>query len=230
MTGADDERMTDLRIELAGETVWLLPERALFWPRTGTVVAADLHWGKAATFRAAGIPLPPGTTTADLARLDAVLDRTEARSLVILGDLFHAAAGRAERTLAELHRWRTRRAALDVLLVRGNHDRHAGDPPATLEIECRNGPVLLSPFVLRHEPGESADGYTLAGHVHPGLTVVGEGLQRERLPCFVVGPRLAVLPAFGGFTGLGSMPPTPATRYFVIAGSDVIPLYSSERA
>jgi DNA ligase-associated metallophosphoesterase len=215
--------MTDITLELAGEAVHLLPERALFWPRAATLVVADLHWGKAATFRAAGIPIPAGTTTEDLARLDAVLDRTGARRVVILGDLFHAAAGRAApATLAELRRWRARRPALGMLLVRGNHDRHAGDPPAELDIECHNGPVPLPPFVLRHEPASSAEGYTLAGHVHPGLTLVGRGLQRERLPCFVIEPCLAVLPAFGGFTGFGPVVPGPGTRCFVVADDEVI--------
>src|SRR5258706_9161580 len=129
--------MTDLTLTLAGETVELLPERALFWPRTRTLVVADLHWGKAATFRAAGIPIPAGTTTSDLARLNAILDRTGARRILILGDLFHAAPGRAApTTLAMLRRWRASHANVDMLLVRGNHDRHAGDPPAELEIEC----------------------------------------------------------------------------------------------
>ncbi|HET7427286.1 MAG TPA: DEAD/DEAH box helicase, partial [Gemmatimonadales bacterium] len=60
--------MTDVGLRLAGEDLVLLPERALFWPRTATLVVADLHWGKAATFRAAGIPIPTGTTGEDLAR------------------------------------------------------------------------------------------------------------------------------------------------------------------
>ena len=137
----------------------LLPERALFWPRTGTLVAADLHWGKGATFRAAGIPIPVGGTGDDLARLDAALLRTCARRLVVLGDLFHARAGRiATGTLAELRRWRDLRSELEILLVRGNHDRHAGDPPADLRINCVNAPAFVPPFELRHEPAESSVG------------------------------------------------------------------------
>lgn len=215
--------MIDTTVELAGEVVRLLPERALFWPRTRTLVVADLHWGKAATFRAAGIPIPAGTTSGDLARLDAVLDRTGAERMVILGDLFHAPEGRAAaRTIAALRRWRLARADVDMLLVRGNHDRRAGDPPVELGIACVNGPVRLAPFMLRHEPVPSVDGYTLAGHIHPGLVLAGRGLQRERLPCFVLGPGLAILPAFGGFTGLGPVDAGPETQCFVVAGTEVI--------
>jgi DNA ligase-associated metallophosphoesterase len=215
--------VSDAEVRLGGEDVTLLAERALFWPRAGTLVVADLHWGKAATFRAAGIPVPVGATSDDLARLDAALFRTCARRLVVLGDLFHAKAGRiAAQTLAELRRWRSLRDELEIMLVRGNHDRHAGDPPDDLRINCVNAPAFVPPFVLRHEPAPSPEGYTLAGHLHPAIVLAGPALQRERLPCFWLTPRGAVLPAFGSFTGFASVVPGPEDRIFVVAEQDVI--------
>lgn len=215
--------MSDVKVRLAGEDVVLLPERALFWPRAATLVAADFHWGKGATFRAAGIPIPVGATSDDLSRLDAALLRTCARRLVVLGDLFHARAGRiATRTLAELRRWRELRSGLEILLVRGNHDRHAGDPPEDLRINCVDAPAYVPPFILRHEPASSPEGYTLAGHVHPGVVLYGQALQRERLPCFLLSRRVAVLPAFGSFTGLGIVEPGPDDRAFVVGDGEVI--------
>ncbi len=215
--------MTDVVLRLADEEVRLLPERALFWPRTATLVVADLHWGKGATFRAAGIPIPMGSTGDDLDRLDAALRRTAADRLMVLGDLFHARAGRiATRTLAELRRWRDLRAGLEIMLVRGNHDRHAGDPPDDLRINCVNAPAFVPPFILRHEPAVAPGGYTLAGHVHPGMVLCGRALRRERLPCFLLGDRVALLPAFGSFTGLGIVEPGPGDRAFVIGGDEVI--------
>jgi DNA ligase-associated metallophosphoesterase len=212
-------------LTIAGEDVRLLPERALFWPRACTLVVADVHWGKAATFRAAGIPIPGGTTAEDLARLDSALYRTGARRLVVLGDLFHARAGRiATRTLAALREWRERCSRLEIQLVRGNHDRHAGDPPEDLRVNCVNAPAFLPPFVLHHEPSLSPDGYTLAGHLHPGLVVSGPALQRERLPCFVIRPGVAILPAFGSFTGMAPISPDPADRAFVVADGEVLPV------
>ena len=217
--------MSDVHLTLAGEDVRLLPERALFWPGACTLLVADVHWGKAATFRAAGIPIPGGTTSEDIARLDGALRRTGARRLVVLGDLFHARAGRvATRTLATLRGWRERTARLEIQLVRGNHDRHAGDPPDDLGINCVNAPALLPPFVLRHQPQHSSQGYTLAGHVHPALVVSGPGLQRARLPCFLVRPHLALLPAFGSFTGSAPVCPEPGDRAFVVADGEVLPV------
>jgi DNA ligase-associated metallophosphoesterase len=217
--------MSDIVLEIAGESVRLLPERALFWPGACTLVVADMHWGKAATFRAAGIPIPGGTTAEDLARLDRAIQRTGARRLVVLGDLFHARAGRvATRTLATLRGWRERASRLEIQLVRGNHDRHAGDPPDDLHINCLDAPAFLPPFVLRHQPDPSPEGYTLAGHVHPALVVSGPGLQRERLPCFLVRPRIALLPAFGSFTGGAAVYPELDDRAFVVADGEVLPV------
>jgi DNA ligase-associated metallophosphoesterase len=215
--------MSDVLLDIAGEDVRLIPERALFWPRACTLVVADVHWGKAATFRAAGIPIPGGTTTEDLSRLDRAIHRTGARRLVVLGDLFHARAGRvATRTLATLRDWRERTSGLEIQLVRGNHDRHAGDPPADLRINCLNAPAFVPPFVLRHQPDAAPEGYTLAGHVHPALIVSGPAHQRERLPCFLVRPRVMLLPAFGSFTGSTAVYPEPCDRGFVVADGEVL--------
>ncbi|MBA2626692.1 MAG: ligase-associated DNA damage response endonuclease PdeM [Gemmatimonadales bacterium] len=215
--------MTDLAIELGGESVRLLPERAIYWERAHALTVADLHWGKAATFRAAGVPIPAGTTADDLARLDRTLARTAARRLILLGDLYHARAGhRAETTRTAASAWRARHPDLDVLLVRGNHDLRAGDPPADLGVTVVDAPHPATPFELRHEPGVSESGYTLAGHIHPCYVMSGAGRQWERLPCFVVGARAAILPAFGSFTGTVRCETRSSDRIYVIAGDDVL--------
>ncbi|HET7229202.1 MAG TPA: ligase-associated DNA damage response endonuclease PdeM [Longimicrobium sp.] len=212
----------DLETELAGERVVLLPERALYRPRTGTLLVADPHWGKAAAFRAAGLPVPGGTTTEGLARLTRALERTGARRLVILGDLFHARTARSAATLAAAEAWRARHPHLPVTLIRGNHDRHAGDPPPELAIESCEPPCADPPFLYTHHPAPMDAGYVLAGHVHPSVTLRGVGRQRERLPCFHFGPRVGLLPAFGDFTGTADVAVTPGDRVFVLAGERVL--------
>jgi hypothetical protein len=72
--------------EVAGERLVLLAEKAAFWPRGGALFIADFHLGKAATFRRAGIPLPAGTTSENLARLDRAVERTRAAQVIFLGD------------------------------------------------------------------------------------------------------------------------------------------------
>ncbi len=190
---------------IAGERVWLYAERALFWPAGRTLFIADVHLGKTAAFRAGGIALPGGATAANLARLTRLVAATRAEALVVLGDLIHAAAGRTAALQHAVGTWRDDHRELAITLVRGNHDDRAGDPPAAWRIGTVSGPEPAPPFLLCHEPpGAGAGGlfgYALAGHVHPAVRIAGAGLQRERLPCFVLGPHRAILPAFGSFTG-----------------------------
>ena len=212
----------DARIEVRGEELVLLAERAVYWPSRRMLLVADPHIGKAATFRAAAIPVPAGTTEGTLGRLDATIDRTGAERVVFLGDFLHARTGRAPATLQTIAAWRARHAALRVTLVRGNHDRHAGDPPRELEIECVDAPAREAPFALVHHPAPAREGYALAGHLHPAAPLVGPGRQALRLPCFWFGAEYAVLPAFGEFTGAASIGPVEGDRVFVIAGDRVV--------
>jgi DNA ligase-associated metallophosphoesterase len=209
-------------VDIAGERLVLLPERAIYWPARETLILADTHWGKAATLRAAAIPIPGGTTKDSLTRLSAVLDRTQAKRAVVLGDVFHAKQGRAEKTLAALREWREQRLQLEMLLVRGNHDRHAGDPPEELRIHCVNSPEVDGPFVYRHFPKDSEAGFTLSGHTHPAIRLRGRGAERTTLPCFWFTDRVGILPAFGTFTGTAKIAPGQNDHVFAIAGDEVI--------
>ncbi|MES2522953.1 MAG: ligase-associated DNA damage response endonuclease PdeM [Gemmatimonadota bacterium] len=211
-----------LETEVAGEHVLLFPERGLLVPRLGTAVVADLHWGKAATFRALNIPIPTGTTATDLARLTQFITRSGASRLVVLGDLIHARAGRQPDVLDALHAWRDTHATLEIVLVRGNHDAHAGDPPASLRIDCVDGPWPLGAFTCEHEPEPQPGAYVLAGHLHPSVTIGGRARQRERLCCFAFGPRVGILPAFASFTGGGAYRRADEDRIFAIVEDEVM--------
>ena len=209
-------------LEVAGEVVKLSAHHALYLPKHDTLVVADLHWGKSATFRAKGVPLPPGVTASDLERLSAVISETRAARVVIVGDLLHARAGRHERTLNAIAQWRDAHRTLAMTLVRGNHDAHAGDPPASLDIECVNGPLVVGAFACQHHPTPHASHYVLAGHLHPHVNFRGRGKQSVRLPCFVFCQRGAILPAFTTFTGGGAYTPDVNDQIFAIVDEEVV--------
>lgn len=211
-------------VTLAGETVELLAERALFWPAARTLFVADVHLGKAAALRAGGVAIPRGATANDLARLDALIGRTSASRLTVLGDLLHAAAGRVPALHAAFTRWRAAHAALSITLVRGNHDERAGDPPRSWNIDVVPGPHPLAPFVLCHEPATPRTGHALCGHVHPGARIAGGAHESVRLPCFVLGRRRTLLPAFGRLTGLAIVAPARGETIVAIAGSRLFTL------
>ncbi|MFJ4349213.1 ligase-associated DNA damage response endonuclease PdeM [Pseudomonas sp. NPDC089401] len=210
-----------LPIEHCGETLWLLPDRALYWPARRTLLVADVHIGKAASYRALHQPVPRGTTEVTLARLDALLAALACERLIILGDFLHARNALTPATLARLHAWKLRHPTLDVMLVRGNHDRHAGDPPAELGITVYDEPLLLAPFALQHEPTPHPDHPVLAGHVHPVFLLRGRARQRLRLPCFMLDTQVSLLPAFGEFTGGWRIAPDANSRVFLCGGDRV---------
>jgi DNA ligase-associated metallophosphoesterase len=211
-----------LAIEVAGEHALLSAQRAVVLPAQSTVIVADLHWGKSATFRAQGVPVPPGVTAADLTRLSEVIAESGCERLIVVGDMLHAKAGRHERTLDAIARWRYAHASLAMILVRGNHDTRAGDPPEQWRIACVDGPLLVGGLALQHHPGEHATHYVMAGHLHPHVVMRGRGRQGVRLPCFAFGRRGAVLPAFTGFTGGGAYRPAGDDQLFVIVEGEVI--------
>ena len=211
-------------VEVAGERLTLMPERAAYWERARTLLVADPHFGKAAAFRAAGVPVPRGPTTGSLARLDAALAASGARRIVFLGDFLHAREGREVETTRVVGEWRSRNASVDMLLVRGNHDKRAGDPGPEIEIACVDGPVVEPPFVFAHKPAESEAGYVVCGHVHPSARLTGPGRESTRLPCFWARRRTMVLPAFGEFTGVAEIEADRADRVWVVADGVVFPV------
>lgn len=222
MPAADAAAGDGLFIEVAGEALQLLPERAVFWPAGRLLLVADAHFGKAASFRAQGVPVPGGTTAETLARLDAAVARCGASRIAFLGDFLHSRQGRVPATLEALAAWRRRQLDLELLLVRGNHDARAGDPPESLGVRVESEPYSAGPWLLCHEPGPRVGGYVLAGHIHPALRLMGRANERLRLPCFWFGEAAAVLPAFGAFTGTAVVDPAAGDRVWVIAGERVL--------
>ena len=212
---------TALPALIAGETLWLLPERALWWPAQRVLWVADLHLGKAATFRALGQPVPSGTTLANLQRLSQLIAHYQPAQLVFLGDFLHAAQARTPTLLAALADWRAAHSGLACTLVRGNHDSRAGDPPADLAITVVDEPHPMGPFAACHHPQQQPGRLVLAGHVHPALNLRGAGRDRLRLPCFCLEEGQLVLPAFGEFTGGWTVVPQPGLQLFAVGGQAV---------
>jgi DNA ligase-associated metallophosphoesterase len=204
---------------IAGESLLLLAEKAIYWPRQKMLIVADIHFGKAASFRALGVPVPHGTTSQNLATLTLLNATYHVEHIVFLGDFLHSKAAHSRSTTSALHDWRQRHNALQLTLVRGNHDRHAGDPSIAI-IDSVDEPFLSAPFAFCHHPDLISAGYVMAGHVHPVARVTAAG-DSLRLPCFVIGTTRSILPSFGAFTGGFELVPTLGDQIFLCAGDTV---------
>ncbi|MFW6335853.1 MAG: ligase-associated DNA damage response endonuclease PdeM [Phycisphaeraceae bacterium] len=240
--------MRDTEVDLANHLpqgrLRLCPERAVWWTpdpgqRGGTLLIADPHLGKADLFRRRGIPVPHAAAEADLDRLSSLLERTAADRLIVLGDLLHSRPEPGDATVETVAAWRDRHVELETLLVRGNHDRHAGPPLEPWRMSCCDEPCVLEdlPFVLRHHPEDDDRGPVLCGHVHPAVTPrSGTREATLRMPCFhwepgplpgsghATGRGRLTLPAFGGFTGTHRIQPAENDRVFAITETSVLEL------
>ena len=204
-----------------GQALTLLPEKAAFLASSRTLLIADAHIGKAVTFRALGVPVPHGTTGETLDALSALVAKWRARRIVFLGDFLHSAHAHAPATIGALARWRRTQAALDLVLVRGNHDDRAGDPPAHLGMRVVDEPFECEGLALCHHPKRRRGAYVLAGHIHPCVSLGGRSFDNLRLPCFWFGDDVGVLPAFGAFTGMHPIRAAACDRVFPVADGAV---------
>jgi len=148
----------------------------------GTLVVADLHFGKGA---ASNVELPLGAGEDCVDRLEPLLAHFEPDEVVLAGDVFHSfdyVPDAADRALADLSR-AVRAAGARLVVVRGNHDTMLGEAYAGQihdEYELDGDPTTV--VCHGHEkPETEADRYVI-GHDHP--TIVIEGQKR---PCFLVG-------------------------------------------
>ena len=211
-------------LTLEGEELWLLADKAVYWPSKRCLLIADVHFGKASAYRSLGQPVPQGTTGANLERLDRLLSGYPCDQVIFLGDFLHGPGSHASGTLSALRAWRERHSGLVMTLIRGNHDKRAGDPPLDLGIEVVPEPMLMGPFALQHEPDPHPSHHVLAGHVHPVYRLRGKGRQSLRLPCFQIGTQVSLLPAFGAFTGGHAVQQDNDRRIFVIGDHEVWPV------
>lgn len=217
-----------LRHEVAGQSLTLLAERAVWWETKRTLIVADVHLGKAASFRRGGIPIPRGTTDTDLSRLTRLVDALEAESLVVVGDLVHDRRGLTPELRKSVAQWRRRHKSLRWSVVVGNHDRRAGELPPEWNVENAGDELIVDPFVLRHDPEPSSAGYVLAGHIHPSVALCDVAARsRLRIPCFWFGPKVGVLPAFGRFTGTHTVRPRAGDGVYAVADGEIAQVSTS---
>jgi DNA ligase-associated metallophosphoesterase len=216
-----------LQIDFAGGPLRLRPDGSAHSGQA--LFVADLHLGKDAVFRSEGIAVPAGPSAGTLVRLTDALLETEAQSLVLLGDLWHAEVGLNEDLLSDLIKWRARHADLKIWFVRGNHDRGGNRMLDLLEVQEVDAGSRFGAISLFHHPPADLEGW-LAGHIHPTY-VLKAGRRSERVSCFWATAGGLVLPAFGEFTGTAPVDPLPGDRIYAIAGPKVmqIPLSGARK-
>lgn len=169
---------------------------ALIWDDERTVIVADLHFEKAASFARRGQPLPPYDTVATLHTLGELFAREKPARVICLGDSFHdpIAALHMPSTSSEL--LRALMAGREWIWVTGNHDREIPHSLGGLVA----GEAAFGPIIFRHEARAESAGAEISGHFHPKATILARGKTVTR-PCFVYDANRVILPSYGAYTG-----------------------------
>jgi len=215
-----------MRVQLAGEVLELLPERAVWWPAQESVVVADVHLGKDQVFRRSGVAIPSSVLDAELAALDRVIERTGCERLLILGDWVHAPPAGGESWPAVIAEWRRRHRQLTIALVLGNHDRDLAPWLLDWQIEWHEEPLEISGLKLFHEVDCDMPPAGLSGHLHP-VAWLRSGREKLRFPVFARRAEHLVLPSFGRFTGGFDGLDQPDWTLYAAVGHRVVDLTSA---
>ncbi|MFC7215510.1 metallophosphoesterase [Saliphagus sp. GCM10025334] len=188
-------------------------ERAVFVPGANALVLSDLHVGKAAASRVEA-PIDDGGDVID--RLERLLGRVDAETVVVAGDLLHsfsAVPRGADWTVTCLERV-VAEAGGELVVTPGNHDKmleavYDGRAPdacvladgKTLVCHGHERPDLERVDAEIETESENRKDSSLervvVGHDHPALSVGG-----RKLPCFLYardawrGLDVLMLPAF----------------------------------
>lgn len=210
-----------MTITIRGEELILAKERAIYLPAQQLLAISDLHLGKTAHFRKAGLQVPATLAKDDLQRLSMLLDTYQPQTLLINGDMFHHGLN---ADIADFEQWKNQYTSLKFLLVKGNHDRLNAEQYQKLGIEVNDLSFCTSEFCFIHDAVQCTEEnlYPISGHVHPGITIVGKAKQRLKFPCFYFGNSYAVMPAFSAFTGLSLVRPKAGEQVFAITPTKVI--------
>lgn len=208
-----------------GVSLTLLKEKAIWIQELGTLLMADLHFGKAAHFRKSGIPIPEPIHDADLVNLKKLQDQYRPNHTYFLGDLFHSDWN---------NQWEYFQQFLEQFpetefhLIKGNHDILSPSAYKQSALKIHNEPLILGNLMLSHEPLENipAGFLNICGHIHPGVRLVGKARQSVRIPCFFLSQSRLILPAFGNFTGLALVKPKTDDKLWGITQEKIIPVLS----
>jgi metallophosphoesterase superfamily enzyme len=169
---------------------------ALWMPDARTLLLADVHLGFGWALRRRGHlgPVTDGGVGRKLADLVAELSP---ETVVFLGDLVHAPRpAPQERDMVE----RILRALPPrLVVVIGNHDRGfvRDYPELAVEVcaEWSHGGVVA----VHGDKQLPVAEHVIAGHLHPAIGVVDHAGATRKVPAFVAGRNVTLLPAFSPF-------------------------------
>ncbi len=189
-------------IESAGSGLYIREEK--------TLAIADVHIGFEEALNKQGMLVPRTQFREMMKRVERILNKVEAETVVINGDLKHEFG-----TISD-QEWRETLKFLDhllerskkVILVRGNHDTILGPIAGKRKVEIRDYYITGNTYFCHgHSIPEDEDfkksKTVVIGHEHPAITI-RDGTRNELFKCFAKGKwrkkTLIAMPSFNTIT------------------------------
>jgi len=210
-----------LEVEIRGEQLSLLAEKAIWWEKAKTLVVADLHWGKSAHFRKHGIAIPLESQSHDELRLAKLIREYKAERLIIAGDMFHS---KTNSQVEVFSHFRNSHKEVRIDLVIGNHDILKEEQYTGWNLAQHKECFVEGPFCFAHDMREDEEHFVIHGHVHPAIRIKSRGSNQPmlKLCCFAEQKNQMILPAFGQFTGTHIIEAIEFRHVYVIAEDKVM--------
>lgn len=163
----------------------------LWWAERNALIVSDLHLGKSERIARRGGPLlPPFETQETLSRLELDIARTDAKTVICLGDSFDDAQASHRLEEAAKNRILRLQAGRKWIWIEGNHD------PGPIGLTGEHlAEIRIGPLTFRHIAVASAMG-EISGHYHPKISVKNQSRR-----CFLYDAARVILPAYGAYTG-----------------------------
>jgi len=142
-----------------------------------------------------GVLIPKFQLQDTIKRLEAILEETKPKTVVINGDLKH------EFGRISAQEWRDTLKLLDMILkhtekiviVKGNHDPSLGPIARKRSIDIVKDHTIGDILITHGDAEPNLEGKErksiktiIMGHEHPAITIE-DGVRRERYKCFLVG-------------------------------------------
>lgn len=168
------------------------------------LVISDLHLGYESSLNAAGLMIPRFQYKKILQRLKEISSKTEARKIIVNGDLKHEFSKISKQEYREIEDFIDflKNEFKEVILIKGNHDNFT---PFIAENKGLNvyDHYSLEKFLVLHgdkiPENEIEEDTIIIGHEHPSIGL-RSGERVEKIKCYLKGKwnskNIIVMPSF----------------------------------
>jgi hypothetical protein len=200
-------------IEIKGEQMELLPERAIFWPSMELLMIADI--GCAFTKKTL---IESGLDELD--HIKSIVAKRSVKRVLLLGDVAPEGRSFDKALLHEIKMWSQNiRCPFYIAFPK----------PAFITPEEIKGygvaawadPLIIPPFAFTSEPVELERYFSFSGNTHPQV-VLKKGGERHFYPCFQIKEHQAILPSFTDDVPSQSISWTSEEKIYAIDGDTII--------